>query len=143
MTEAVAMPALNPVVCVTGTAGWVEVTAAAELVAVEVCDIEDGEMRLENDLVVRGLVDVLAIELTLFEVIEIGVVEPFEVDVLELEDAIDLEVIGEAADVLEEAGTVLVLSKAVTPMVVCGTPFGMENVPSPLSQSQLPASSED
>jgi hypothetical protein len=141
---ATAIPALNPVLWVTDRAGCVDDAAAEEAVELEVWDVGVGEACLDEDLDVRSVadLDILNCELEVFEVDEGAVLvgEPEDLEVVE--DAV-LEV-GCADDEVEELRKlVLVLPSPWTPMIVCASPPGIENVPSPLSQSQLPASTED
>ena len=152
MIEATAMPALKPVVCVVDIAGWVDVAAAAEPAEVPVCDVEEDEMWLDEmwldeELEERAVtdLDVLVGELEVLEDDEVDVLEVLddELEVLGVEDAITLGVVCAAADDVEELEAALELPIDVTPTIVCASPSGMENVPSPVSQSQFPASTED
>jgi len=122
MAAAIEMPTLNPVVCVTGMAG-LDVAAAAVL---EVWDVGVEEVWLDEGLVVRAVDDLDVSD----EVFEFGEL------VVELED-FELEVVREAGDDAVELGD------AVTPMIVCASPSGIKNVPSPFSQSQVPESTAD
>jgi len=70
-----------------------------------------------------------------------------ELEVLEVLFAVEevvLEVVCETDEDFDAVGKfVLVLPRPWSPIIVCASPSGIENVPLPLLQSQLPESTED
>jgi hypothetical protein len=119
---------------------FVAAAAVAELLELERCDNEDEEVWLDVVLDVRSVTDLdpLVEEPELFEVDE----EDVLIIELEIEDGV-LEVVCAADDADAALGGLVLVLPPVTPMIVCASPSGTENVPVPLSQSQVPASTAD